>query len=337
MRPFRLPAQGSRCKNISTPMNFNAHNLFLKLFAALFIALASSPQLRAQTSPNLSRFAPPDAQIVTVLDMKRLLDSRALGDLVREQLNTEEMKRDARRIAFYTGSDIREDWQALMWASTGGANPRALTVVRGKFDHKRMVEFIHLTDGVTTERYLNIVLHKIPDAETKKVTVAAFLAENLLAIGEEPLVRRAIEARWDKTPADEKRSSTLEGFTQLPANAFLRIAVADPMTTPEETAQGKSQIKNLFVVMTATDRAELAMRADTVNAEVAGQMKNSLEALFTLAKISAAAQKVFSDEMMKALNDAKFESQESSVSFKLRVPREAATELLHLLNLVPHP
>jgi hypothetical protein len=247
------------------------------------------------------------------------------------------LKRDARRIAFYTGSDIREDWQAMMTASTGGANPKELTVVRGKFDHKRMVEFIHLADGVTTERYLNIVLHKIPDAETKKVTVAAFLAENLLAVGKESLVRRAIEARWEKTPADEKVSSTLEGFSKLPANAFLRVAVADPMTTPEETAQGKSQIKNLFVTVTATDHAELAVQADMVNAEVAGQMKTSLEALFALARISAAAQKVFSDEMMKALDAAKFESQDSSVSFKLRVPRDAAKELLHLLNLVPHP
>jgi|GEM_PF-2611920 len=318
-------------------MKARFHNSFLAMFAALFVGAVSFPCFSAQLPAELTRFAPPDAQIVTVLELKRLLDSPSLGALTRELLNTEEMRRDAKRMAFFTGSDAREDWEAMMWASTGGAQPRELTVVRGKFDHKRLVEFIHLGEGVTTERYLNIVLHKIPDAETKQVTVAAFLAENLLAVGGEADVRRAIETRWEKTPADEKVSATLEGFAKLPAQSFLRVAIADPLTTPEETAQGKSQVKKLFVSVAATDNAEMLVQADAVNAEVAGQLKASLEALFALAKLLAAGQKLFSVEMMKALNEATFEAQESSVTFKLRVPRAAAKELLNLLNLVPQP
>jgi hypothetical protein len=318
-------------------MNFFANKLFLTIFAAAFLSIGAARSGFAQFTPDLSKFAPSDAQIVAVLDMRRLLSSRGLGPIARKYFESEPMARDARRTAFFIGSDIRTDWEKLMWASTGGAKPRELTVVQGRFDHKRFVDFVHLSDGVTTERYLNIVLHKIPNAETDRVTVVAFLAENLLAIGDETAIRHAVRARWDKLPPDEERSDTLKGFEKLPPNAFLRVAVADPLTTPEETAQGKSQIKNLFVSMQAADGAEMMAQADAANAETAGQLKTALEALFMLARISAEAEKLFSEQMLKALGDAKFELEQSSVIFKLRLPAGAVGEALDLLQLLRQP
>jgi hypothetical protein len=134
---------------------------------------------------ELWQLAPTDSRAIVVFDLKRLLDSGALGAAAQQQLNTPERERDARRIAFFTGSDYRADWQAVMWASTGGDKPAELTVIRGRFDHKRLVEFFHLAEGVTTERYLNIVLHKIPATAERDAMSAAFLSENLLALGAE--------------------------------------------------------------------------------------------------------------------------------------------------------
>jgi hypothetical protein len=292
---------------------------------ALF-AVLSLTSFAGAVEPD--KYIPPDAESVTVVNLKQTLDSAIVKKYALDVIKSlVEGNADAQNLAKATGLDLGKDIETVTITTAGGLDGKMLLVVRGKYDVKKF------ETGAATYAQANPKTLKIgKDGSTTiyesvndgKTTYAAFAdSGTLLASGDKDYLKAALKrAAGPATPIKKELAEALAkiGGTE---SIYTALIVTDDV---KKTLEGNDQTKELAKILktvtatlTLTDAIQLDMAATAANAQAAQQLTLGLNAY---KQAMPGIFKTIGNEQLLPLGEA--------IQKNLKVSAEASTVTINL-------
>lgn len=283
-------------------------------------------------------YIPADVSAVGFADVRSIMDSEFRQKL--RQVMPTGTEKD--RMFQETGIDIERDIDTAV-AGFGNGPDSAVVVLRGRFNQARLEE-LALSKGAQQQQHAGRTLlvgvapssPGNPAPPQGHVPAMAFLADDLLALGAEPAVRKAIDAavNHDGVTANSELMRFI-AVVQGTGNAWLVGRAADITDQPHVPAQIRSQIDGIqWLSLSANiDRdVQARIRAEANDDARAEQMRTMLAGALT-------ALKMFGEQdprLTAALNSV----QTSGTGRAIELNFQVSADLLELLAQragVPQP
>lgn len=261
------------------------------------VAYYASARQTPSGLPEL-RYVPPDATALAYADLRGIMDS----DL-RRQLAERLPERDAQdRLREELGIDVEQDIDHVVAGFVGSApsSEGAFVLLRGRFDRSR-IEAAALDHGAVAETFAGTRVLLTPgsgwmsgsagdaDTDADRRGALAFLEDDLLAIGDEPGVRRALETRTtgdDVTGNDVLMQivASLDGqHDAWVAGRFDAMAVSDLPPTFAQLA-----LVEWYSIAASVDRTVAGeLRAEARDDESATELRNAVQGAVSAARLMA--------------------------------------------------
>jgi hypothetical protein len=171
----------------------NYRRLILVLLVAAFTLAAADP--------GLLKLMPKDPTMVAGIDLERAKGS-AFGQRILLEMKDEEPQ--LMKFIAATGFDPRKDLREVVMSASGnmktGPKGNALIAVRGTFDATKLTRWM-VSEGGATGIYNGVELVRPKDSSKNgQPSAIAFLDNSLALVGEETMVKEAIDRRAANGP-----------------------------------------------------------------------------------------------------------------------------------------
>lgn len=300
---------------------------------SLLIAVLASWSAFA-ADPALLNLVVADPKVVAGIDVQRAKNSPFGQKLVASIKEDDE---DFEKLLAATGFDPRRDLREVVVSSSiDNTHDRALIVATGTFDAARIGRHIQ-SEGGTATSYRGFDLWK-GKPEEKQQGAIAFLSGSTALIGNDELVRQAIDKHLGQTQTvlDPAVASKIQEWSANNDAWFVSTtSIAPRPGTPRPGRQGTSMIPNL-VPLESIQKAYAGVRFGS-NVEIAGEtlMRSEQDATaladvirFAVSMIRLNQDKPGMEEMQKIADTVRVSTSGVTTRFSLAVPEDALQKML---------
>jgi hypothetical protein len=280
--------------------------LFVGLAGGLIAYLAYNRVVGlAAGSPAEMRYVPADAEVVAYANVRAVMDSelrRALvpsidpesrkGQQMMNDFAGVDLEKQVDHVVMYVEPFIRQSQDVER-----GDIPRASLLVNASVDQARIEQFIRERGG-GVEEYNGRKLFTHKDGPEQ--VAVGFVAQDLIAIGQVDLVRRAIDissgsAKEFRNITTNREMMTLirdnSGSTAWIAGQFEEISRR--MKLSSALARQVPPVRLVSVKANINGGARLAIRAEASDKAAADQLRDVVRAFISLARLQAGAKPEF--------------------------------------------
>jgi hypothetical protein len=251
---------------------------------ALSAVLSCTSSLRA-VEPD--KFIPPDAESVTVVNLKQTLDSAIVKKYALDVIKSlVENNADAQNLTKATGLNLGKDIDALTITTTGGLDGKLLLVVRGRYDAQKL-EAAAANYAKTNPNNLKIgkegsttIYESNNDGKTTYAAVAD--TGTLLASGDRAYLVAALKRAAGPTVPPKKELTEALAKIGGKESIYTALIVTDDV---KKTLAGNDQTKDLAKILKTvtatlmlTDAIQLDITATATTPQAAQQLTLGLNA-----------------------------------------------------------
>jgi hypothetical protein len=217
----------------------------------LLVSAASFPVL-ASVDAGLLALVPPDAKVISGMDLERARSSE-FGQYMTGKMNTTD--HDFDEFVRDTGFDPRRDLQQVLFAVAGpdaGGQPSSFAVLaRGNFDQER-IRTAATAKGVAPQTFQGVVMFvdksQTGKTENKGPSAFAFLGDGIAVMGDTATVKKIIANRGSASvldPAMQAQVSKVGGDNDAWFVSFLSGEhLANHLNQAQANANGSNQPQN---------------------------------------------------------------------------------------------
>ncbi|MEQ1948225.1 MAG: hypothetical protein ABL995_13610 [Bryobacteraceae bacterium] len=297
---------------------------------ALFLSLAAYP-LQAAIDPALLDLTPPGTKVLVGMNVEQSMQS-SFGQFALSKLPE---NHDLQQFIAATGFDFRRDLRQILIASDGSNSPttgRALVSVRGRFQPGKVMGIAGLSGAKSTD-YGGIAVVNF-GAVNQQVSTGAFLDADTLVLGNEDVVKAAIDQRASGTHymgALAKKAQDASGQYDI------WVATTAPLSSFTLPQLGGLPGGAAGAALSSILAAAAGIRFDADGANVTGELiaassqdAQSLAGMAQLILALAQSSKAQGAQQGAALlKSARVSSDGSSVRLQLMIPEQQLEQMLN--------
>ena len=277
----------------------------------------------AQGRPDQFRYLPAEASVVAFANVRDVMysDFRQRFRQIQPDLDGQ------REFQEQTGIDIENDIDEVVacLVPNGSDEPEGLVVLSGRFDATRL-EALARAQGATFEEYRGRRLVKTAAGEN---TVAmAFVEAGVIAIGSEPIVRRAIDlpSTGEDVTSNERLMSLLSNI-ESGSNAWAIGRLDDSAVLdwlPDEVETQIPQIAAFAVGGRVNGGVSGTVTAEARDDEAGQNLRDVLQGFLALARMQTSSR----PELRTLLDSIQLSAAGTTVSLSFAFPPEILQQLL---------
>jgi hypothetical protein len=290
----------------------------LALFVLILGALAVSPQAWAGTLPE--SMIPEGARWIAHLDMEKFVSTQ-LFKLLETDGRLQIRDKDITRMLKL---DLYKDVTGITAFGFGAGGKRAVFLAAGRFDKKRLLTLLELSDDLREIPYRENTIYASNDHE-----YGAFINAGLIVFGER---REDVEKVLDTAAGKAKSfaaSPLNANFKSVSAGSFLCGSFDDLAGFDKGFAESKlvGKAKGLFfLAQEKQDRLSVRLQVTADSPESAKDMADIAQGLLAMARLS---QKQHSGEGLALLaKDAVVKQDGLTIRLELDLPSREAANLM---------
>jgi hypothetical protein len=190
-----------------------------------------------------------------------------LGGKIRSVVDQDDMRKLASLKELF-GSDPLEDLHRITLYGPDANDKRAVAVVRGRFDRKKLLALVALNPAYEELDYKNHPVYRWIDEDDDKTQFGAFAAEDVLIISQS---RAALEAGLDVLQIRSSKPRRFSALKDAPEGAFVAICAEDLAELTKDRADASMTQNSRSLVFTAGETdgtlwATLQLEANTSEA-----------------------------------------------------------------------
>jgi hypothetical protein len=285
------------------------------------------------------KFLPPDAESVTVVNIKQTLEAPIVKKYALDVLKSlVQGNSDAQILAKSTGLDLAKDIDNVTITTSGGVEGKLLLIVRGKYD---VAKFETSAAAYATANPKDLKISKEGEAtiyqsiNDGKSTYAAYGdTGTLLASPDRAYLTAALKRAAGPAVAPKKELAEALAKIAGTENIYTAMIVTDDV---KKSLEGNDQTKDLAKILKTvtatlklTDAIELDVSATAANAQAAQQLTLGLNAY---KQAMPGIFKTIGNEQLLPLGEAiqknlKVSAQTNSVSINLKLTEDVIKKAL---------
>ena len=300
-----------------------------------YLTYTRGPGVPAGLPPEV-RFVPANAEIVAYADVRSLMNSQLRRELMptieggsrkgQQMMNDFagiDLEKQVNRVVAYVEPFKASDPQAQSKPEI----PRALVMVHGTFDSARIEQFIRDRAGAPEDhKGRKIFVHR----DDEKAFAVGLVSAELVVLGQEDLVRRAIDTSLDAAAAGNNITTNSEmmhvlrdasGGTAWVAAHF--DALQRQMRLPADIGR---QVPPLRVVSARADvngGIRATIRAEAGDEAAAEQLRDVVRGFISLARLQAGGKSGGKSDVESALKSIELSGSDKTVRLSFAVSPEA--------------
>ena len=311
-----------------------------RTFALAALALSAVFAVTSSVSAvEPDKYIPPDAESVTVVNLKQTLDSALVKkyalDVIKSMV---EANADTQTLAKATGLELGKDIDTLTITTAGGLDGKLLLVVRGKYNVQKF-ETAAVNYAQANPKSLTIskegtatIYESTNDGKTTYAALAD--AGTMLACADRAYLTAALKrAAGPATPIKKELAESLAKIGGKESIYMAMIVTDNVKKTLESNDQTKDLAKILKTVtatLTLTDAIQLDMTATAATPQTAQQLALGLNAY---KQAMPGIFKTIGNEQLLPLGEAiqknlKVSAQASTVTINLNLTEEVIKKAL---------
>ena len=282
--------------------------------------------------PPEVRFVPANAEVVGFADMRALMRS----ELRRELMPTIEggSRKGRQMMSEFAGIDVEKQVNRLVGyvepfkapdpqAQDKPEMPRAVLLVQGTFDAARIEQFIRDRAGAPEDhKGRKIFVHRDGD----KAFAVGLVSPDLVALGQEDLVRRAIDTSLDAAAAGNNITTNREVMNVMrDASGGTAWVVAHfdalqrQMRLPAEIGQQVPPLRLVSARADVNGGIRATVRAEAGDEAAAAQLRDVVRGFISLARLHAGGK----SDVESALKSIELSGTDKTVRLSFSVSPEA--------------
>jgi hypothetical protein len=279
------------------------------------------------------RYVPATASVVAYADVRNLMQSELRQKLHQADQNQQDGQAEFQR---ETGIDIEHDIDrvvAFMEAGEGPDNSTGMIVATGRFDQGRLESLARQHGGTVEDYNGKRLISKMgldgddddADGHTGKSVTVAFLETGVVAVGETPVVKRAIDRQGsDSVTGNAELMALVNDIDDSNAWAVGRFdALMNHAKLPEGVASQIPAVKLFSASGHINGGLSALIRAEARDEQAAQNLRDVVQGFLALAKLQSNSQ----PELQVLMNSLQLSGTGKTVALSFEIPSQVIDTL----------